>query len=553
VSFPLHDPRNGVNSVLVDSDDDEEDSPPPPKKTPAKTKGLEKQKETKVEASSYFSSTGKNKVHRTVPVRESRSKKAVVKPQPREEVNYLDDNDDDLADDIFAEAFQKKDDEYQEEHDEDMDGFIVPDNEDEDMKSKKRDSIAPVSANKKVPASASKKRKPVPEDDDEEGEEEEAPKKTSTKRPPAKKPRAPAKKKEEPEDNSEVKKILDAIPTVRPPTPPPREEGKKFNYREFAQRSAAVPASGGSKVIPTGADNCLAGLTFVFTGVLESISREEGQQLVKKYGGKVTTAPSKKTSYVVLGNDAGPKKLETIRAQGIKTINEDGLFQLIKSLPPNGGDSKAAKEYEAKRALEEKKMKAAATEMQKAAEADAKVAEAKGKVSQDVGQLWTTKYAPTKIADICGNKGQVEKLQKWLKSWPKNLKLGFKVRGADGNGVYRAVMIHGPPGIGKTTAAHLVATLEGYDVLEYNASDTRSKKLMEETMRGVLDNTSLKGYFAPDKEKVAASKKKMVLIMDEVDGMSAGDRGGVGQLAALCRKTSVSGLSKARFVLYSQL
>lgn len=58
-------------------------------------------------------------------------------------------------------------------------------------------------------------------------------------------------------------------------------------------------------------------------------------------------------------------------------------------------------------------------------------------------------------------------------------------------------------------------------------------------MRGVLDNTSLMGYFAPDKENVDMAKKKLVLIMDEVDGMSAGDRGGVGQLAALCKKTSV--------------
>lgn len=59
-------------------------------------------------------------------------------------------------------------------------------------------------------------------------------------------------------------------------------------------------------------------------------------------------------------------------------------------------------------------------------------------------------------------------------------------------------------------------------------------------MRGVLDNSSIMGFFAPDGKKVDTSKKKLVLVMDEVDGMSAGDRGGVGQLAALCKKTSVS-------------
>lgn len=55
----------------------------------------------------------------------------------------------------------------------------------------------------------------------------------------------------------------------------------------------------------------------------------------------------------------------------------------------------------------------------------------------------------------------------------------------------------------------------------------------------MLDNRSLLGYFAGDGKNVEHSKQKMVLIMDEVDGMSAGDRGGVGQLAAVCKKTNV--------------
>lgn len=48
--------------------------------------------------------------------------------------------------------------------------------------------------------------------------------------------------------------------------------------------------------------------------------------------------------------------------------------------------------------------------------------------------------------------------------------------------MFRAVMITGSPGIGKTTSAHLVAKLEGFTPIELNASDARSKKLVEVTI-----------------------------------------------------------------------
>ena len=62
---------------------------------------------------------------------------------------------------------------------------------------------------------------------------------------------------------------------------------------------------------------------------------------------------------------------------------------------------------------------------------------------------------------------------------PKYYKEGFKKGGKDGLGLYRAVLISGGPGIGKTTSAHLAAAVKGYNPIELNASDTRSKKLIE--------------------------------------------------------------------------
>ena len=356
------------------------------------------------------------------------------------------------------------------------------------------------------------------------------------------------------QERSAVDDILDAIPTIRPPSPPPEDDpSRKFNFATQAQRKQPAPESG-TKEIPVGAENCLAGLTFVFTGILDALGREEGQELVKRYGGKVTTSPSTKTSFVVLGNDAGPKKLDTIKKYDLKTINEDGLFALIRTLPANGGDGREAEKLAVKKKQEEQKIQDLAAEMDAEERKATKTARIKSDgvrspnkaLSQTNGtlpapdsQLWTVKYAPTSMSMICGNKTQVEKLQAWLRAWPKNHRSGFRMPGKDGSGVFRAMILHGPPGIGKTTAAHLAAQLEGYDVVESNASDTRSKRLVEGGLRGILDTTSLLGYFAGDGKKVEAAKKKLVLIMDEVDGMSAGDRGGVGALAAVCKKTSI--------------
>lgn len=436
------------------------------------------------------------------------------------------------------------------------DDFVIPDAKEEVLVNK------PINGVKTRDLKDSRKRKSVDfevrdeEDEDDFDPPAKKPKsansKSPAKHPPAKKPRT-STQKDVPESR-EMQDIFDSIPLVRAPTPPAPAAGetKKFDYRNAASRSQPAP-SAGSKDIPVGAENCLAGLTFVFTGLLDALGRDEGVALVKRYGGKTTTTPSTKTSYVVLGNDAGPKKLETIAKHNIKTINEDGLFELIRRLPANGGDSKAAEKFAEKKQQEAKKVKDMAAEMEKeerriggaggAGGGNAVGARAANGGNASSGtidnRLWTVKYAPTAPGMMCGNKGQVDKLQTWLRAWQSNAKTDFKKAGKDGSGAFRAVMIHGPPGIGKTTAAHLVAKLEGYDIVESNASDTRSKKLVETGLKGVLDTTSLLGYFAGDGKRVDADKKKLVLIMDEVDGMSAGDRGGVGALAAVCKKTNV--------------
>ncbi|KAF3482797.1 replication factor C subunit 1 [Arthroderma uncinatum] len=580
-------PRKRRSRKVVDDSDDDDDTPikAPPKPQPKKKQKPEEPKAEPTTTSEYFSSSKKSRKPSTstdikqsktpnlektaLVTRESPRKAAknvpsveIHEPPPvaKEEVKKpskverIVDAEEHLGgDDIFASEFQtsgKADDDYEEDEGSDFDDMVVKPPTAVDTSKTEKSSPA-LQPNRKV-----QKRKSAALSEDEGASEDDGEKKKKTPRARASKtaskstPKKPRANKVDQPESKEIQDILNSIPEVKAPSPP--TETKKFNFAAAAQRAQSNGAIDNAD-LPVGEPNCLAGLSFVFTGILQTLGREQGQTLVKKYGGKSMTAPSSKTSYVVLGSDAGPKKLETIQKYKLKTINEEGLFELIRKLPANGGDGKAAIQYAEKKKAEEQKIKEMAAEIDReekkrtVSKAPAPSVLSQSSKSKSIGdkneavddRLWTTKYAPTSLNMICGNKGTVEKLQHWLRTWHSNARAGFKKPGKDGSGTYRTVMIHGPPGIGKTTAAHLVAKLENFDIVETNASDTRSKKLLETSLRGVLDTTSLQGYFSGEGKKVEPGKKNLVMIMDEVDGMSAGDRGGVGAVAAIAKKTRI--------------
>lgn len=368
----------------------------------------------------------------------------------------------------------------------------------------------------------------------------------------AKEEAKPIAKPATPKSNKPVtaQDVLDSIPSLDLNTVHVKENAT-FDFRQSKQQSndsgMAMDVD-----IPEGQDNCLLGLTIVFTGTLPSIERGAAENLAKRYGARVTKSISKKTSVVVLGDEAGPKKLEKIKDLGIKAIDEEGFKQLIAGMPADGGSGDAAEK--AKQKLEEQEREAIrqAEEMdreekQKKMAREREMAKLKKQNPNSItttrepvreqDKLWTVKYAPTSLQQVCGNKTSVNKLKTWLSNWEANKSNGFKTPGRDGTGIYRAAMLYGPPGIGKTTAAHLVAKELGYDVLEQNASDVRSKSLLNGGVKNALDNFSIVGLLQNDKT-ANSNGTKFVIVMDEVDGMSGGDRGGVGQLAQFCRKTS---------------
>ena len=76
----------------------------------------------------------------------------------------------------------------------------------------------------------------------------------------------------------------------------------------------------------------LEGLQFVLTGVLPSMDRNEAKRLIERRGGRVTSAVSSKTDFIVAGDDAG-SKLEKGRALGIKILDHEGLMALLGENP----------------------------------------------------------------------------------------------------------------------------------------------------------------------------------------------------------------------------
>jgi DNA ligase (NAD+) len=76
------------------------------------------------------------------------------------------------------------------------------------------------------------------------------------------------------------------------------------------------------------AEGALTGKTFVLTGTLPAMTREEATAEIERRGGKVSGSVSRKTSYVVVGEDAGTK-LEKARTLGVPTLTEEQFRTLI--------------------------------------------------------------------------------------------------------------------------------------------------------------------------------------------------------------------------------
>ena len=125
--------------------------------------------------------------------------------------------------------------------------------------------------------------------------------------------------------------------------------------------------------------------------------------------------------------------------------------------------------------------------------------------------MWSEKYRPQIISDMVGNEEPRAAIMEWFAKWKKGTK---------------PLLLVGPPGIGKTTIAYLVAKQFGYDMIGLNASDVRSKSRINEILVPVLGNVSVLGT--------------PMIFVDEVDGIHGrGDYGGASALIDILKEPTI--------------
>ncbi|SOV20752.1 replication factor C subunit 1,putative [Plasmodium sp. DRC-Itaito] len=282
---------------------------------------------------------------------------------------------------------------------------------------------------------------------------------------------------------------------------------------------------------------------FVITGVFKNFTRDELQSKIKEHGGSVMTAVSTKTNYLVHGEyledgrlfNEGRKytkafELQQQQKSNIKILNEE---ELLKLLPQNDQTQSNDNIHVSDTIKTESKN---TYNIEKKDTYNNQKKDTHNAEKEIPNQLWVEKYRPKNINELVGNNQNVIKLQNWLASWEDVCIKGIKkqaqktFRGIFENVNARCALLSGPAGIGKTTTAKIVSEASGYNVIEFNASDERNKAAVEKISEMATGGYSIMSL---NNRKLT----KTCIIMDEVDGMSSGDKGGSTAILKLIEKT----------------
>lgn len=93
-----------------------------------------------------------------------------------------------------------------------------------------------------------------------------------------------------------------------------------------------------------------------------------------------------------------------------------------------------------------------------------------------------------------------------------------------------SLFLYGPPGIGKTTLAKAALEAADHRVVEWNASQHRHKTAVEDSLLPLLNSRNVADFFRPE------GPRPLGVILDEIDGMSVGDKGGLAELLRILKE-----------------
>ncbi|KAM0126615.1 hypothetical protein ACHAO1_009999 [Botrytis cinerea] len=151
--------------------------------------------------------------------------------------------------------------------------------------------------------------------------------------------------------------------------------------------------------------------------------------------------------------------------------------------------------------------------------------------------MWTEKYRARHFMELCGDDRTHRQVLRWLKAWdpivfPKSGKPKAapmkKFGEPDDEKPHRKILLlTGPPGLGKTTLAHVCARQAGYEVMEINASDERSRDVVKGRIRTSVGTENVKtGSTVTSKSgHVSKNAHPLCVVVDEVDGVVGGSGG----------------------------